>query len=68
MDSPSRVIEHFLGSHPGYFCVECLTRALEIPGGQISMVIRRLQLAGTCRAQIGTCGRCGRRVPVVTAA
>ena len=65
MDPPGRVIESFLRTHGGYFCVDCLTRVLDIPGGQISMILRRLQQSGSCRAQIGTCSHCGRRMPVV---
>jgi hypothetical protein len=68
MDPPGRLIEQFLATHPGYFCVDCLAEVLGIPVGQISMVIHRLKTSSAFTSQTGLCSRCGRRAPVIQAA
>jgi hypothetical protein len=68
MDSPGRLIEEFLQTHPGYFCVDCIARALGIPVGQISMVIRRLGRSDGFTADLAACSRCRNKAPVIKAA
>ena len=67
VDFPGRVIESFLLNHPGSFCADCLAQILEIPAGQVSMVIRRLQDVGGFRWEGGICSQCRRRVSVIRA-
>ena len=65
MDFPGKVVESFLRHHPGSFCADCLAQILELPAGQISMVIRRLQDAADFRSEAAICSQCHRRVSVV---
>lgn len=67
MRLPSAVIETFLRNHPEPYCVDCLSRKLDIPGGQVSMVMRRLQDSGAFSITVGACAHCRRDVYVIKA-
>ena len=67
VDFPGRVIESFLMNHPGSFCTDCLAQILEIPAGQVSMAIRRLQDVKGFRSEPGVCSECRRKVSVIKA-
>jgi len=62
---PSAVIETFLRNHPEPYCVDCLSRKLDIPAGQVSMVMRRLEDSWAFSVVPGDCAYCRRRVSVI---
>jgi hypothetical protein len=64
---PGVVIETFLRNHPESYCIDCLSRKLEIPAGQVSMVARRLQDTAGFTAGPGVCTQCRRQLSVVRA-
>jgi hypothetical protein len=64
---PGIVIETFLRNHPDPYCVDCLSRKLDIPGGQVSMVMRRLQDSGSFSVTLGACAVCRRSLYVIKA-
>ena len=67
MKLPGIVVETFLRNHPESYCVDCLSRKLDIPAGQVSMVVRRLQDAGGFSAGPGVCVQCRRQISVIRA-
>ena len=62
------MIEEFLKAHPGYFCTACLASLLNIPAGQVSMLSRRLDLAGSFQTDRAPCSACHRTRLVLKAA
>ena len=65
MKLPGVVIETFLRNHPDAFCTDCLSRKLDVPAGQVSMVVRRLQESGGFSARYGVCAQCrGERMTI----
>ena len=67
MKLPGVVIETFLRNHPESYCVDCLSRKLDIPAGQVSMAARRLQDTGGFSFEAGQCSQCRRRISVIQA-
>ena len=67
MKLPGNVIETFLRNHPDAFCTDCLSRKLDIPAGQVSMVARRLQDTGGFSAGPAVCSQCRRQLWVIRA-
>jgi hypothetical protein len=65
---PSAVIETFLRSHRESFCVDCLAQGLDMPAGQVSMVVRRLQDTLGFSVATGPCSLCRRQRSVIRAA
>ena len=64
---PSVVIETFLRNHPESYCIDCLSRKLDIPAGQVSMAAHRLQETGGFSFETGACSQCRRRLSVIQA-
>jgi len=64
---PGIVVETFLRNHPESYCVDCLSRKLDIPAGQVSMIVRRLQDGGGFSAGPGSCSQCRRQISVIRA-
>ena len=64
---PGVVIETFLRNHPESYCIDCFSRKLDIPGGQVSMAARRLQETGGFSFETGTCSQCRRQLSVIQA-
>jgi len=64
---PGGAIETFLRNHPESYCVDCLSRKLDIPAGQVSMAARRLQDTGGFSAGHGVCAQCRRQLSVIKA-
>ena len=67
MELPARSITTYLTTHPGSHCADCLARAIGLPAGQVSMVMRRLREAGDFRTETGSCTDCRRKVSVIRA-
>ena len=67
MKLPGVVIETFLRNHPESYCVDCLSRKLDIPAGQVSMAARQLQDTGGFTFETGACSQCRRRISVIQA-
>ena len=67
MKLPGIVVETFLRNHPESYCVDCLSRKLDIPAGQVSMVVRRLHDSGGFSAGHGSCAQCRRQISVIRA-
>ncbi|HEU5193941.1 MAG TPA: hypothetical protein VFW70_04300 [Methylomirabilota bacterium] len=67
MKLPGTVIETFLRNHPESYCVDCLSHKLDVPAGQISMAVRRLQDTEGFSAGPGTCTQCRRQISVIRA-
>ena len=65
MKLPGTVIETFLRNHPESYCIDCLSRKLDIPAGQVSMVVRRLQDTGGFGAGPGACAQCRLHISVI---
>jgi hypothetical protein len=68
MDSHGRLIEQFLRTHPGSFCVECLASALGLPAAQVSMARHQIALAGDFHWVRATCSGCRHTRIVIEAA
>ena len=68
MKLPGVVIETFLRSHPESVCVDCLAQSLDMPAGQVSMVVRRLQGTLGFTGEVGFCSRCRQQRSVIKAA
>jgi hypothetical protein len=64
---PGIVIETFLRNHPERYCVDCLSRKLDIPAGQVSMAVRRLADTPGFVAGPGACSQCRRHLSVIQA-
>ncbi len=67
MKLPGIVVETFLRNHPENYCIDCLSRKLDIPAGQVSMVVRRLQDSDGFTAGPGVCTQCRRQISVIRA-